>query len=76
MNWRRFEAEPELVAVIGKKLRYCSPDEAQAAIFGWTIGNDVSARAWQYADRTLWRSKNSDTFKPSGSAMRIPGFVG
>lgn len=57
----RFEAEPELVAVIGKHLRNCSRDEAKAGIFGWTIGNDVSARAWQYNDRTLWRSKNSET---------------
>ena len=62
----RFEAEPELVAVIGRSMRRCSRDEAAAGIFGWTIGNDVSARAWQYADRTLWRSKNSDTFKPMG----------
>ena len=62
----RFETEPELVAVIGRKIRNCSREEAQAAIFGWTIGNDVSARAWQYQDRTLWRSKNSDTFKPMG----------
>ena len=62
----RFEAEPELVAVIGKTLRHCSREEALAGIFGWTIGNDVSARAWQYADRTLWRSKNSDTFCPMG----------
>ena len=62
----RFEAEPELVAVIGKTLRHCSREEALSGIFGWTIGNDVSARAWQYADRTLWRSKNSDTFCPMG----------
>ena len=62
----RFEAEPELVAVIGRDLRRCSREEAAAGIFGWTIGNDVSARAWQYADRTFWRSKNSDTFKPMG----------
>ena len=62
----RFEAEPELVAVIGRRLRRCTREEALAGIFGWTIGNDVSARAWQYADRTLWRSKNSDTFCPMG----------
>jgi 2-keto-4-pentenoate hydratase/2-oxohepta-3-ene-1,7-dioic acid hydratase in catechol pathway len=61
-----FDAEPELVAVIGRDLRRCSRDEAAAGIFGWTIGNDVSARAWQYVDRTFWRSKNSDTFKPMG----------
>jgi 2-keto-4-pentenoate hydratase/2-oxohepta-3-ene-1,7-dioic acid hydratase in catechol pathway len=59
-------AEGELVAVIGRTVRHCSPDEARAAVFGWTIGNDVSARGWQKSDRTFWRCKNSDTFKPMG----------
>ncbi|MFG1664034.1 fumarylacetoacetate hydrolase family protein [Streptomyces sp. Y7] len=62
----RFEAEPELVAVIGRTVRRASHEEARASVFGWTIGNDVSARAWQHRDRTFWRSKNSDTFKPMG----------
>ena len=35
-------------------------------MLGWTIGNDVSERAWQAGDRTLWRAKNADTFKPMG----------
>lgn len=62
----RFEAEGELVAVIGRRLRHATRAEAQESVFGWTIGNDVSAREWQHADRTFWRSKNSDTFKPMG----------
>jgi 2-keto-4-pentenoate hydratase/2-oxohepta-3-ene-1,7-dioic acid hydratase in catechol pathway len=62
----RFEAEPELVAVIGRTLRHATYKEAREAVFGWTIGNDVSARTWQHQDRTFWRSKNSDTFKPMG----------
>ncbi|MQY27647.1 fumarylacetoacetate hydrolase family protein [Nocardia aurantia] len=62
----RFEAEGEVVAVIGRPLRRASYDEARDAIFGWTIGNDVSAREWQHADRSFWRSKNADTFKPMG----------
>jgi 2-keto-4-pentenoate hydratase/2-oxohepta-3-ene-1,7-dioic acid hydratase in catechol pathway len=61
-------AEGELVAVIGPGgvPRHATREQAKAAIFGWTIGNDVSARGWQRADRTFWRSKNSDTFKPMG----------
>ena len=59
-------AEGELVAVIGRPLRHVTPAEARAGIFGWTIGNDVSARGWQRSDRTFWRCKNSDTFKPMG----------
>jgi len=62
----RFEAEAELVAVIGREIRHASRWEAEDAIFGWTIGNDVSAREWQHADRTFYRAKNSDTFKPMG----------
>jgi 2-keto-4-pentenoate hydratase/2-oxohepta-3-ene-1,7-dioic acid hydratase in catechol pathway len=61
------EAEGELVAIIGKIVpRHCTRQEAAAAVLGWTIGNDVSARSWQRSDRTFWRSKNSDTFKPMG----------
>jgi 2-keto-4-pentenoate hydratase/2-oxohepta-3-ene-1,7-dioic acid hydratase in catechol pathway len=59
-------AEGELVAVIGKQVRHCTRAEAAAAVLGWTIGNDVSARGWQRTDRTFWRCKNSDTFKPMG----------
>lgn len=62
----RFEAEPELVAVIGRTLRHATHEEARKSVFGWTIGNDVSARTWQHQDRTFWRAKNSDTFKPMG----------
>jgi 2-keto-4-pentenoate hydratase/2-oxohepta-3-ene-1,7-dioic acid hydratase in catechol pathway len=59
-------AEGELVAVIGRPVRHASAAEAREAVFGWTIGNDVSARGWQRSDRTFWRCKNSDTFKPMG----------
>jgi len=62
----RFEYEGELVAVIGKKARNVSPQEANDCIFGWTIGNDVTERDWQRDDPTNLRGKNSDTFKPMG----------
>jgi 2-keto-4-pentenoate hydratase/2-oxohepta-3-ene-1,7-dioic acid hydratase in catechol pathway len=61
-----FEYEAELVAVIGKTVRNVTPAEATSAIFGWTIGNDVTERDWQKADPTNLRAKNSDTFKPMG----------
>ncbi|MEV0476998.1 fumarylacetoacetate hydrolase family protein, partial [Streptomyces prunicolor] len=35
-----------------------SPCGARKSVFGWTIGNDVSARTWQHEDRSFWRSKN------------------
>ena len=58
--------EGELVAVFGKQARNVSKEEALDYVFGWTIGNDVSERVWQGNDRTFWRSKNTDTFKPMG----------
>jgi 2-keto-4-pentenoate hydratase/2-oxohepta-3-ene-1,7-dioic acid hydratase in catechol pathway len=58
--------EGELVAVIGKQCKHVSEDEALDYVFGYTIGNDVSERTWQRGDRTLWRGKNADTFKPMG----------
>jgi len=62
----QFQYEGELVAVFGRRCRNVSKEEALDYVFGWTIGNDVSERAWQANDRTLWRAKNCDTFKPMG----------
>lgn len=62
----RVHYEGELVVVIGKQARNLSPTEARSCILGYTIGNDVSERNWQASDRTFWRAKNSDTFKPMG----------
>ena len=58
--------EGELVAVIGREAKHLSESEALSCVMGWTIGNDVSERSWQRSDRTFWRSKNTDTFKPMG----------
>ena len=58
--------EAELVAVIGTQAKHLSERDALSAVLGWTIGNDMSERTWQRGDRTLWRAKNTDTFKPMG----------
>lgn len=58
--------EGELVVVIGKPARGLCEKEVMSAVFGYTIGNDVSERSWQASDRTTWRAKNADTFKPMG----------
>lgn len=62
----KVQYEGELVVVIGKQAKNLSPEEARSCILGYTIGNDVSERNWQACDRTFWRSKNCDTFKPMG----------
>ena len=60
------EFEGELVAVIGSTTKNVSEKTALDCVTGYTLGNDVSERTWQRADRTLWRAKNADTFKPMG----------
>src|SRR5271156_329530 len=62
----KIQYEGELVAVIGRKCKHLTRDDALSAVLGYTIGNDVSERTWQRGDRTLWRAKNTDTFKPMG----------
>jgi 2-keto-4-pentenoate hydratase/2-oxohepta-3-ene-1,7-dioic acid hydratase in catechol pathway len=52
--------------VIGKQGRKIPQEKALDYVFGWTIGNDVSERTWQRGDRTMWRAKNADSFKPMG----------
>lgn len=61
--------EGELVVVIGKTVRHASREEAAAAVFGVTCGNDVSDRNWQRGpgkDSQYWRAKGCDTFAPLG----------
>ena len=58
--------EGELVVVFGKKCKNVSEEQALDYVLGYTIGNDVSERTWQRGDRTMWRAKNTDTFKPMG----------
>ncbi|MED6311425.1 MAG: fumarylacetoacetate hydrolase family protein, partial [Pseudomonadota bacterium] len=62
----RVEYEAEIVVVIGKKAKDLTEANALDCVLGYTIGNDMSERSWQKSDRTLWRAKNTDTFKPMG----------
>ena len=62
----KIQYEGEIVAVIGTQAKHLSEADALSCVFGYTIGNDVSERNWQKEDRTFWRSKNTDTFKPMG----------
>lgn len=60
------EYEGELVAVIGKTAKNLTEKNALDCVRGYTLGNDISERTWQKTDRTLWRAKSADTFKPMG----------
>jgi 2-keto-4-pentenoate hydratase/2-oxohepta-3-ene-1,7-dioic acid hydratase in catechol pathway len=62
----KVQYEGELVVVIGKQAKHLTKSNALSCVLGYTIGNDISERSWQKSDRTLWRAKNADTFKPMG----------
>lgn len=60
------EHEAELVVVIGKRGRNVTAEQAKKYIFGYTIGNDVTARDLQKIDGQWTRAKGFDTFCPFG----------
>jgi len=59
---QQVEHEGELVVVIGKRGRWITPEDAPAHIFGYTVGNDVTARDLQFKDTQWTRGKGFDTF--------------
>ncbi len=63
---RQVEHEAELVAVIGKRGRNITAEQAREYILGYTIGNDVTARDLQKTDGQWTRAKGFDTFCPFG----------
>ncbi|MBK9006247.1 MAG: putative protein YisK [Anaerolineales bacterium] len=62
----KVEHEAELVAVIGKRGRHITAENAKKYILGYTIGNDVTARDLQQSDNQWTRAKGFDTFCPFG----------
>jgi len=65
----RIEHEAEIAVVIGRSLRGASIEQALAAIFGFTLLADITARDLQKKDRQWWRAKGMDTFCPVGPAV-------
>lgn len=63
---QRVEHEGELVVVIGQRARHLGPEHALDVIFGYTCGNDVTARDLQRKDGQWSRAKGFDTFCPLG----------
>lgn len=62
--------EGELGVVIGKEARNVSEDDALNYVYGYTIGNDVSARDLQLKKDAQWtRGKSLDTFCPLGPVI-------
>lgn len=63
---KQIEHEAELVVVIGKRGHHITAEQAKEHIFGYTVGNDVTARDLQKTDDQWTRAKGFDTFCPFG----------
>ena len=58
--------EAELAVVIGTSIRHGDLDDAAAAIAGYTVLNDVSARDWQYRTLQFLQGKTFESSTPVG----------
>lgn len=67
-----YDYEGELVIVIGKAGKNISHDQAKEHILGYTIGNDVSARALQFRGSQWILGKSLDNFAPIGPIIVSP----
>jgi 2-keto-4-pentenoate hydratase/2-oxohepta-3-ene-1,7-dioic acid hydratase in catechol pathway len=64
--------EVELGVVVGRRLRNVTADAALDHVFGYTVGNDVSARDVQFSESQWTRGKSFDTFCPLGPVVVTP----
>ena len=67
-----YDYEGELVIVIGKAGKNIPRDKAKEHILGYTIGNDVSARALQFRGSQWILGKSLDNFAPIGPIIVSP----
>lgn len=69
-DYKEYDYEAELVAVIGKPARSVSEEDALDYVFGYTCGNDLSTRDLQFARGGQWvLSKTFDGFAPVGPCL-------
>lgn len=68
--------EVELAVVIGQEVRRADDAQAQAAIAGFTVMNDVSMRDWQFRTIEWTQGKIWDSSTPVGPYLVTPDEVG
>ena len=63
---KELDYEAELVIVVGRRVKDADEEEAAAAIFGYTAGNDFTVRDWQRRTSQWLLGKTPDGFAPIG----------
>lgn len=69
---RQVDWEAELAVVVGVTLHRATPEQAAAAVGGWTIANDVSMRDWQKRTGQWLAGKAFDASTPLGPWLVTP----
>ena len=64
--------EAELAVVVGRPIRHASRAEAEAAILGYTVANDISMRDWKRRTLQWFQGKAWDATRPSGPSSPLP----
>ncbi|MEV0183190.1 fumarylacetoacetate hydrolase family protein [Streptomyces sp. NPDC050625] len=68
----KFDWEVELAVVIGRQARRARDAEAEAAIAGFTVLNDITCRDWQFRTREWLQGKMWDSSTPVGPCLVTP----
>ncbi|MEW2386378.1 fumarylacetoacetate hydrolase family protein [Micromonospora sp. NPDC047707] len=71
MDW-----EAELAVVIGARVRHTDEATAEAAIAGYAVLNDVTARDWQYRTLQWLQGKTFEATTPFGPELVTPDEAG
>ncbi len=67
--------EVELVVIVGRSIRNASPEQALAGVAGYTVGNDVSVRDWQWRTSQWLQGKTFESTTPTGPVLVTPDEV-
>ncbi|GAA2126336.1 fumarylacetoacetate hydrolase family protein [Streptomyces synnematoformans] len=68
----RLDWEGELAVVVGRAVRRAGPQEARAAVAGYAVLNDVTARDWQYRGPQWLQGKTFEATTPFGPVLVTP----
>ena len=66
---KKYDYEAEMVIVIGKEGKNIEKDKVSDYIFGYTVGNDISARTLQRRSGQWLIGKSIDKFAPVGPVI-------
>ena len=68
----QFDWEVELAVVVGRKVRRARGTDAEQAIAGFTVLNDITCRDWQFRTREWLQGKMWDSSTPVGPYLVTP----